>query len=244
MGRTSASGRNATYLAVTIGLIAAVLAVRAGTGSGPSQAGSASSSTSTATQSATAAQSAAASRSVVTSPGPTGTAGSVEACGSRAGSELSIEDGVNPTVANWAHASQMVAIGTVTSIGPARWNSEDGSAPAFTAQGNPPAWALIYRPVTLSIQRTARGAAVTVLTARLLGGTVNCYTYSLYGAPAPVMSSPYALFLRASTDSTGFTTTQLTLFDAWPVAADGTIATPLDGKLSVAAFVSAVQAAP
>jgi hypothetical protein len=242
--RINVSVRNAAYLVITIVLIAAVLAVRAQTGNTPSQVGSASSSTSAATQSGTASQSATAAQSVVTSPATTSTGVSVTACGSSARSELSIEDGVNPTVANWTRASQMVAIGTVISIGPARWNTADGSEPAFTAQGNPPAWAEIYRHVTLSIQRTAKGAVATVLTARLLGGTVNCYTYSRSGAPAPAVNGSYAVFLGVSTDSTGFTTTQLTLFDAWPVAADGTITTPMDGTLSVAAFVSAVQAAP
>jgi hypothetical protein len=235
-----ASARDVGYLVVTIVLsvvIVAVLVVRAQTTNAPSQEGSVSSPRTTGTPSATAVA------SMPASPTANSTAGTLSGCGSNSQGELSIDDGASPTVAHRTHASQMVAVGTVTSIGSARWNTPNGSAPTFS-QGHPPAWALIYRPVTLSIQETAKGVGVATLTGRLPGGTVSCFTYTQSGAPAPAANGSYAFFLGASADSTGFTSAQLTLIDAWPVAADGTISTPLDGTLSTTAFLTNVQAAP
>jgi hypothetical protein len=82
------------------------------------------------------------------------------------------------------------------------------------------------------------------MTVRLVGGVVDCYSYTLLGSPAPVIGSRYAVFLGVSQVSDGFTSSQLTLFDAWQINPDESISTPDEGNMSLSSFVSGVAAVP
>jgi hypothetical protein len=146
-------------------------------------------------------------------------------------------------VANETQGAHVVVIGTIRSIGLPQWNTSDGSAPPFTAQGHPPLWAQIYRPTKLSVESVSKGTAAGTVTVRLIGGAVGCYTYRVEGPASPIPGSRYAVFLGLSTVSGGFTDAELTVRDAWPIGADGTVATAQEGNMSIQSFTSKVKAA-
>lgn len=227
MKRMGTSLRGAILLLTTVAVIAAIVLLRVQVGKAGQQStvGSTSSGSTEATPSSVASY-------------------DVGPCGSRSAGVVVQYDGASPTLANRTVASQVVAIGVVQSIGLPRWNTPDGSAPTFTAQGHPPEWALIYRPAVLSVVTKAKGSPLPQLTVRLVGGVVDCYSYSLTGGPAPAIGSRYAVFLGLSRLSDGFTSSQLTLFDAWPINPDGSISTPEEGNMSLSSFVSGAAAVP
>jgi hypothetical protein len=168
--------------------------------------------------------------------------GSIVPSGSECGSQVTTYEQALPTITNRTIGAQAVAIGSVQSIGPAQWNTSDGLAPPFTAENHPPAWAEVFRPVTVVVERSAKGAATSPVTVRREGGTVGCYTSTVDGTPDMTVGSRWAVFLGPSATSTGPTNTQFRILDAWPVNAAGVVSTPEDGQVSVASFITSVAA--
>jgi hypothetical protein len=173
-----------------------------------------------------------ASPSAVASPSPAATI----ACGS----EVIIVDGVLPTIKNVAIESQVIAIGTVEAIGTPSWNTATGAGPTVGFDGHPASGFAIYRPITISVATPIKGSTATSLNARLIGGSIGCYSVKLSSGPDPVVGGRYAFFLDASADPS----TALTVGEAWPVTADGKIKTDYDGVVTIAALIKAVDAAP
>jgi hypothetical protein len=103
-----------------------------------------------------------------------------------------------------------------------------------------PAWAEIFRPVTVVVERSAKGAATSPVTVRLEGETVGCYTAIVEGTPDVTVGSGWAIFLGPSATSTGLTNAQFRILDAWPVSTTGIVSTPENGQVPVASFITNV----
>jgi hypothetical protein len=182
------------------------------------------------------------------SPSPVGTIGaspSVAASPSpvasiACGSEVLIIDGVLPTIKNLTIQSQVIAIGTVEAIGTASWNTATGAAPPIGVDGHPASGFAIYRPITISVATPIKGSTATTLNARLIGGSIGCYSVKLSSGPDPVVGGRYAFFLDVSAGPA----TEPTVGEAWPVTADGRIKTAYDGMVTTAALIKAIDAAP
>lgn len=152
-------------------------------------------------------------------------------------------DAAEPTIANRAEGASVVVIATVESVGAARWNTDDGKAPAFDQ--NPPEDAYVYRPVSLSITTLARGDLLgSTLEANALGGTVGCYSFEFEDSPELKSGELYALFLAPALADDGKTDpSTLSINAAWPVTA-GQVSTPVEGEVALPLFLAAVEAAP
>lgn len=153
-------------------------------------------------------------------------------------------DAAEPTIANRAEGASVVVIATVDSVGPARWNTADGKAPAFDDE-NPPTDAYIYRPVSLSITTLARGNILgSTVGVNALGGSVGCYSFEFEDSPELKSGQQYAFFLAPALEEDGRTDpTTLSINAAWPVTA-GSVSTPVEGEVAVPVFLAAVEAAP
>lgn len=152
-------------------------------------------------------------------------------------------DAAEPTIDNRAEGASVVAIATVASVGAARWNTDDGKAPAFDE--NPPDDAYIYRSVSLSITTLARGDSLgSTLEANALGGSVGCYSFEFEDSPELMSGQQYAFFLApALTEDGKVDPATLTINAAWPVTA-GKVSTPAEGEVTIPVFLAAVEAAP
>jgi len=152
-------------------------------------------------------------------------------------------DAADPTIANRAEGASVVVIATVDSMGAARWNTDDGKAPAFDE--TPPDDAYIYRPVSLSITSLARGDILgSTFEATALGGTVGCYSFEFEDSPQLKDGEQYAFFLAPALTEDGKTdASTLSINAAWPVTA-GEVITPAEGGVAVAEFLAEVEAAP
>lgn len=152
-------------------------------------------------------------------------------------------DAAEPTIANRAEGASVVVIATVDSVDAARWNTDDGKAPAFDE--NPPEDAYIYRAVSLSITTLARGDILgSTLEVNALGGTVGCYSFEFEDSPELKSGEQYAIFLAPALTEDGKTDpSTLSINAAWPVTA-GQVSTPVEGQVALPLFLAAVEAAP
>ena len=152
-------------------------------------------------------------------------------------------DAAEPTIANRAEGASVVVIATVESVGAARWNTDDGRAPAFDQ--NPPEDAYVYRPVSLSIATLARGDLLdSTLEAHALGGSVGCYSFEVEDNPKLESGDQYAFFLAPALADDGETdTSELSINAAWPVTA-GRVSTPVEGRVALPLFLASVEIAP
>lgn len=151
-------------------------------------------------------------------------------------------DAPAPTVSNRTRGSTSVVIARVVAVGSARWNTLDGTRPSFDAV--PPRGAYVYRAITLSVISQSKGSMPGSATVRLPGGTADCFTFLFENTPELVPGRDYAFFLGPSRNASGGDGAMtLTVNEGWPVAADQTVQTPLDGSLSLQAFSAVVAAA-
>lgn len=151
-------------------------------------------------------------------------------------------DGPAPSISNRTRGSTVVVVATVVDVGSARWNTPDGSRPAFATL--PPRGAYVYRPVTLKVTAPLKGSTPTSVTVRLPGGTADCFTFLVDGAPNLVVGHAYAFFLGPSRTASGADdTATLTVNEGWSMSQSGAVQTPLDGSLSIPALSAAVAAA-
>ena len=73
------------------------------------------------------------------------------------------------------------------------------------------------------------------------GGTVGCARFVVAGLPDLTVGELYAFFVeRSSLTPPGGPSAPMT-YTIWPVSAAGKVNTPLDGKVTIDAFVAAVR---
>lgn len=167
--------------------------------------------------------------------------------GTECGTAYVTSDRAEPTIAHRSEASVAVVVATIESIGDPRWNTSDEEPPAI-ADGIPPRSTVIYRPVDLAaVDALGIDASGSPIGARLLGGTVGCYTF-VFDGPTVELGGTYAIFLGPSVDAAGGAAgPDPTMMEAWPVRGSAVI-TPVDGDVPLIEFLArawaALEAAP
>lgn len=141
------------------------------------------------------------------------------------------------------------AVGTVTSIEPAIFNTPDGSMPTgFMVKpglGKPRANGKIYTPIDVQVDQAISGPMKPGVDRVLIeGGTVGCYTTRVDVSPVVEKGARYVFVVTDAQDSGG--TSLLGLQEAkfaWPVDAVGTVET-VDGPMTLDQLGQVVAKAP
>lgn len=145
------------------------------------------------------------------------------------------------TIAALSEFTDAVVIAEVKAIEGGVWNTKDGAKPerANGPRFNPG----IQTPINLQITETIRGddgpGAIRVVNP---GGTADCVEHVVDNAARVEKGKTYAFFLQPSPDADGVRRPELPLIVvAYPVSADGSVATEYDGTLSHDEFVALVE---
>ena len=101
-----------------------------------------------------------------------------------------------------------------------------------------------YRLLSLGVTDVAKGPDVQAIRSVLVpGGTVGCAWFVVAGLPDLTVGQRYAFFLEGSSVTLPGGPSAPMTYTVWPVSAAGEVNTPLDGKLTIDAFVAAVRSA-
>ncbi len=145
------------------------------------------------------------------------------------------------TVAALSEFTDSVVIAQVKAIERGVWNTKNGAKPerANGPRFNPG----IQTPINLQITQSLRGdhgpGAIRVVNA---GGSADCVEHIVDNAARLEKGRTYAFFLQPSPDEDGVRRPELPLIvAAYPVAAEGSVATEFDGTLSRDAFAALVD---
>jgi hypothetical protein len=135
-----------------------------------------------------------------------------------------------------------VVVGTVTQEGLAFWNSPTGKAPTPSDQPGEGNEFGILTPYVVAIEQPVTGTrAAGEITIVIEGGTIGCYVHDVLPAVHLTAKERYVLFLGDKSTGDGKTKVSAPLvFRALPMQADGTVLTPLDGAISLAALSKAL----
>lgn len=154
-------------------------------------------------------------------------------------------DSLDPTLENLRAYSRDVVVATVVSEGAPFWDSPTGLGPKpgeRTGEGNE---FYILTPYAVTIDRAVVGSrtpgGVTVV---IEGGRIGCDTLEVSPSVSLAQRARYVLFLepRLAADGAG-AMKQPMVFLAFPIQADGTVLTPLDGAVSLSALTAALARA-
>lgn len=153
-------------------------------------------------------------------------------------SHVTTADGVPSTIKMVTPGSSVVALGTVTEIGPAQWNTPDAAPPS---EEDLDAFH-VMRLVRLNVDKTISGTASGPVTIWIEGGTIGCQAFYSNVAPNDLaVGDRFALFLDETAPATGLKGV-LHSREIWPISGDNQIASPGDGAVSVDVFKSKVAA--
>lgn len=101
-----------------------------------------------------------------------------------------------------------------------------------------------YRLLSLEVTDVAKGPDGPAIRNVLVpGGTVGCARFVIAGLPDLTVGERYAFFLEGSSLTLPGGPSAPMTYTVWPVSAAGEVNTPLDGKLTIDAFVAAVRSA-
>lgn len=145
-------------------------------------------------------------------------------------------DGMPSTIAMMTPGASLVALGTVTEIGPAQWNTPGGIPPAEDDLDV----FHVMRLVRVNVDQAITGAASGPVTTWINGGKIGCQGF--YGDTAPndlSVGDRFALFFDETPPATGLKGV-LHSRAIWPISSDNKIASPGDGAVSVDVFASKV----
>lgn len=147
-------------------------------------------------------------------------------------------DGVPATIDAQSRVASTVVVAEVLAVEGPSWTTTNGQAPAH-ADRNPGS---VYRIVTVRVDGIGKGKAAKQLTFRLPGGKVGCDEFRVEGVPVELSAGDaYAFFLQPTGQPATSPSAEVAV-QAWPLAGDGAIATPAEGKVSVSTFVAKVKA--
>jgi hypothetical protein len=151
---------------------------------------------------------------------------------------VSSTDGVAETVGLMTSAAKTVAIGTVTDVGAAQWNTPDGAPPASDEDYDA---AHVMRLVRLELSQTVKGVGSGAVTVWVQGGKIGCSEFISDRSPQSIAKGDqFAVFLDDLAPASGLKGAGHTLA-IWPASAAG-IQTPADGVVSAQRFVSLAAA--
>lgn len=146
---------------------------------------------------------------------------------------------IDYTTANAASVSTLVIVGSVTSVGPAFWDTPNRARPTKIR----PLRADIYRPITIAlVSKIAGTASDSSVVGALSGGRVGCDVEEVKDTPSVVAGRKYVFFLQPLPDSAGVNHNDILFInDAWPVDASNVVSSSLEGKMRLADIISVVE---
>lgn len=151
-------------------------------------------------------------------------------------------DSLDPTLENLRRESRDVIVGTVARQGEAFWDSPTGQGPKPGEQLGEGNEFYILTPYVLTVEEAVTGSrSPGEITVAVEGGTIGCSKLEVSPAVTLKVKERYVLFLSPRLARAGTKPVELPMADhAWPVQANGTVLTPLDGAISLAALSSAL----
>ena len=152
---------------------------------------------------------------------------------------VSTLDEIAETVEMVTPGSLLVAIATVTDVGPAQWNTPDGAPPESDEDYDA---MHVMRLVRLDVDRAFKGSPAAPLTIWVQGGKIGCSEFITSAAPRAIdKGDQFALFLDWAPPQAG-TKGVLHSIAIWPVTANG-IQSPGEGVISADRFATLAAAA-
>ena len=138
-------------------------------------------------------------------------------------------DEAPPTVELAAATASMVVVATIEEIGGGFYNTREhkplSSEDRATMRD-------VYRPTAIRIEAAVKGiSAEERLKVRLPGGQVGCDSYHVELVAGLAEPGRYLLFLQNLPDAKGEPLDELTILRAWPISANDTVMTAVDGDL-------------
>jgi hypothetical protein len=139
------------------------------------------------------------------------------------------------SVALLMEASDAVVIGTVTKVGQAKWNTKDGRKPPNGINNAGAERPTVYTPIDVQVTESWHGnekpGNLTVVNE---GGEADCVTLAVTDGPVLDLEKQYLLFLGPSVNSLGEPNPEVPIVNAaWPVNGDGSVATAVEGNLTL-----------
>ncbi len=127
----------------------------------------------------------------------------------------------------------IVFVAEVRSIEAGVWNTQDGKKPPKGAKNGPKFNPAVVTPINLQIDATFFGdagpGAIRVVNP---GGTADCVEHHVSNAPVLQKGKTYVFFVQPSPDADGVRKPELPqVLAAWPVLADGSVKTSVEGTL-------------
>lgn len=128
-----------------------------------------------------------------------------------------------------------VFVGEVKSIEAGVWNTKDGKKPPKGVKNGPKFNPGVVTPVNLQIDESFFGdagpGAIRVVNP---GGTADCVEHHVSNAPVLEKGKTYVFFVQPSPDADGVRKPDLPqVIAAWPVLADGSVETSVEGILTL-----------
>lgn len=157
------------------------------------------------------------------------------------GDHLIIYDGPEPTITNQVRSPEIfvaevvgVADAALVPIG----EHEPGEGVGAIRSD-------AYRRLTLDVRDVAKGPGgpPAIRSIMVPGGTVGCAHFMVAGMPDLTVGRLYAFFVEARSVTLPGGPSAPVAFTFWPISDAGKVETPLDGKLTIDAFVAAVRSA-
>lgn len=151
-------------------------------------------------------------------------------------------DSLDPTLENLRSESRDVIVGTVAREGEAFWDSPTGKEPTPGEQLGEGNEFYILTPYVVTVDQIVTGSrSPGEITVVVEGGKIGCNKLEVSPAVTLTVKARYVLFLGPRVAAAGSRAIDLPMaFHAFPVQADGTVLTPLDGAVSLAALSSAL----
>lgn len=150
-------------------------------------------------------------------------------------------DSLDPTLEKLRSEGRDVIVGTVARQGEAFWDSPTGKEPTPGEQPGEGNEFYILTPYVVTVDRIVTGSrSPGEITVVVEGGKIGCNKLEVSPAVTVTVKARYVLFLgpRAVAGSRAIDLPMA--YHALPVQADGSVLTPLDGAVSLAALSSAL----
>lgn len=147
--------------------------------------------------------------------------------------QVEIIDGLPPTVEFMSSLSSSVILGSITEVGPGRWNTEVGRAPADEADISPH---IVMRLLRVEVEQQLAYSAnsAPTLTVWVRGGTIGCSRFSYSEFPDEIEPGQrFVFFLDDHLAPENGPVEVQRVYQMWPVDAERRVTTPVDGVVTV-----------
>ncbi len=138
-----------------------------------------------------------------------------------------------PPTTDWMRQSDLIAPGTVERVDPAEWSTPGAVRPDPALVRTGRSSAVIWRPVQVGFEQAWRGTLAGVTKTVVVGGTVGCDSYATDNDPGLVAGSRDVLFLGQIQDGNGQLSGIVSVYEAWPIGADGLVSRPVEEPIAL-----------